>query len=553
MQTSRQTETMEFDIVIVGAGPAGLAAACRLGQLNQTTDRPLSVCVLEKGADIGAHIISGAILEPRALNELFSDWQQQHCPVTTAVKEDRWYWLANQQKSQRIPNLFVAQPLHNKGNYIISLGNLCRWLGQQAQQLGIEVFAGFSASEVLYDDHQQVIGVSTGAMGVDREGKPKANYQPGVHLLGKYTLFAEGCRGHLAKQLMNQYQLDRHAGPQHYGIGFKELWQIPKENHQAGLVIHSVGWPLDKTTQGGGFLYHLGDDQIAVGYIIDLNYSNPHLNPFAEFQRYKHHPLIRPHLLKGKRIGYGARAVNKGGLQALPELIFPGGALLGCDAGFLNFAKIKGSHTAMKTGMLAAEATFNAIQSGSASKLLSHYPESVKQSWVQAELYRGRNVGPAIHKWGPIWGGAFAFIEQNIFAGKLPVTLQDKVADHQCLKLAGKVKPVSYPKADNQISFDRLSSVYLSNTQHEENQPCHLQLKDPQQPVEYNLPRYDEPAQRYCPAAVYEIVNNPQGQTQLQINATNCIHCKTCDIKDPGQNIHWVAPEGGGGPSYQGM
>ncbi|WP_426198711.1 electron transfer flavoprotein-ubiquinone oxidoreductase [Pseudomonas sp. DC3200b2] len=550
-----EREYMEFDVVIVGAGPAGLSAACRIKQKAAEAGKEVSVCVVEKGSEVGAHILSGAVFEPRALNELFPDWQALGAPLNTPVKRDDVYLLKDAERARKIPDAFVPRTMHNEGNYIISLGNLCRWLGQQAENLGVEVYPGFAAQEALIDDQGIVRGIITGDMGVDREGQPKEGmYTPGMELRGKYTLFAEGCRGHLGKQLIERFALDSEADPQHYAIGLKEIWDIDPARHEQGLVVHTAGWPLDDENPGGSFLYHLENNQVVVGLIVDLSYSNPYLSPFDEFQRYKHHPVISQYLEGGKRVSYGARAIAKGGYNALPKMVFPGGALIGCDLGTLNFAKIKGSHTAMKSGMLAADAVVESLFAGSeGGDLLNAYPETFKASWVYEELFRSRNFGAAIHKWGAVKGGAFNFIDQNLFGGKIPFTLRDTTPDYACLKLAADSKRIDYPKPDGKLSFDKLSSVFLSGTNHEEEQPCHLKLKDPSIPIAKNLPLYDEPAQRYCPAGVYEVVTQENGDKRFQINAQNCVHCKTCDIKDPSQNITWVAPEGSGGPTYPNM
>ncbi|WP_312679918.1 electron transfer flavoprotein-ubiquinone oxidoreductase [Stutzerimonas nitrititolerans] len=550
-----EREYMEFDVVIVGAGPAGLSAACRLKQKAADAGQEISVCVVEKGSEVGAHILSGAVFEPRALNELFPNWKELEAPLNTPVKRDDIYLLKNAESASKLPNAFVPKTMHNEGNYIISLGNLCRWLAQQAENLGVEIYPGFAAQEALIDEEGVVKGILTGDLGVDREGNPKEGmYTPGMELRAKYTLFAEGCRGHIGKQLISRFQLNANVDPQHYGIGIKELWDIDPAKHEQGLVVHTAGWPLDDENTGGSFLYHLENNQVVVGLIVDLSYSNPHLSPFDEFQRYKHHPVIKQYLEGGKRVSYGARAIAKGGLNSLPKMVFKGGALIGCDAGTLNFAKIKGSHTAMKSGMLAAEAVADALLAGrEGGDELTAYEEGFKNSWLYDELYKSRNFGAAIHKWGAVKGGAFNFIDQNIFGGKIPFTLHDTKPDHACLKLADEAKKIDYPKPDGKISFDKLSSVFLSNTNHEEEQPVHLKLTDPSIPIEKNLPMYDEPAQRYCPAGVYEVVANDDGSKRFQINAQNCVHCKTCDIKDPAQNITWVAPEGAGGPNYPNM
>ncbi|MFW1678706.1 electron transfer flavoprotein-ubiquinone oxidoreductase [Pontibacter sp. JAM-7] len=546
-------ESMEFDVVVVGAGPAGLSAACRLMQQAQDKDRELSVCVVEKGSEVGAHILSGAVIESRALDELFPDWQARGAPLNTAVTQDEVYLLSDAQQGRQLPNALVPKTMHNQGNYIVSLGNLCRWLAEQAEQLGVEVFPGFAAAEVLYHDDGSVKGIATGDMGITAEGKQGPNYMAGMELHAKYTLFAEGCRGHLGKQLISRFELDTDADAQHYAIGFKELWQVPAEQHQPGLVVHGTGWPLAGDSSGGFFLYHLENHEVVVGLIIDLNYTNPWLSTFDEFQRLKHHPVLAKHLAGGNRLSYGARAITKGGFNALPKMTFPGGLLIGCNAGTLNFSKIKGTHTAMKSGMLAAESVFEALTTDTdAPRELSSYADKFAQSWLYDELFRSRNFGPALHKFGPILGGAFNFVDQNLFAGKLPFTLHDTDADHSRMLPADQTTPIEYPKPDGELSFDKLSSVFISNTNHEENQPCHLQLTDPALPVGDNLKRFQEPAQRYCPAGVYEIIEETDGP-RFQINAQNCIHCKTCDIKDPAQNITWVVPEGGGGPNYPNM
>ncbi|KXJ32071.1 MULTISPECIES: electron transfer flavoprotein-ubiquinone oxidoreductase [Pseudomonas] len=548
-----EREYMEFDVVIVGAGPAGLSAACRLKQQAAEQGQEISVCVVEKGSEVGAHILSGAVFEPRALDELFPNWKELGAPLNTPVKRDDIYLLKDDRQATKVPNFFVPKPMHNEGNYIISLGNLCRWLGQQAEALGVEIYPGFAAQEPLIDDQGVVRGIITGDLGVDREGQPKEGvYTPGMELRGKYTLFAEGCRGHLGKQLGQKFKLGEGADPQHYGIGIKELWEIDPAKHEQGLVIHTSGWPLDKENPGGSFLYHLEDNQVVVGLIVDLAYSNPHLSPYDEFQRYKHHPVVAQYLEGGKRVSYGARALVKGGLNSLPKMVFPGGALIGCDLGTLNPAKIKGSHTAMKSGMLAADAIVAALAAGREGDELQGYVDGFKGSWVQEELHASRNFGPAMHKFGPLLGPAFAFVEHNLLGGALPFTLHDRRMDHTCLKKADEAPRISYPKPDGKLSFDKLSSVFLSNTNHEEDQPVHLKLKDPSIPIAQNLPLYDEPAQRYCPAGVYEVVRDG-GEPRFQINAQNCVHCKTCDIKDPAQNITWVAPEGSGGPNYPNM
>lgn len=550
-----EREFMEFDVVIVGAGPSGLSAACRLKQKAAEAGQDISVCVVEKGSEVGAHILSGAVFETRALDELFPNWKELGAPLNTPVKRDDIYLLKNADKGQKIPNFFVPKTMHNEGNYIISLGNLCRWLAQQAENLGVEVYPGFVAQEALINEAGAVYGILTGDMGLDREGNPKDGmYTPGMELRAKYTLFAEGCRGHIGKQLIKRYNLDSEADAQHYGIGIKEIWDIDPAKHEEGLVVHTAGWPLDNDNPGGSFLYHTENNQVAVGMIVDLSYSNPHLSPFDEFQRYKHHPVISQYLEGGTRVAYGARAIAKGGLNSLPKMVFPGGALIGCDLGTLNFAKIKGNHTAMKSGMLAAEAAADAILQGrEGGDELTAYVDTFKSSWLYEDLFCSRNFGPAIHKFGAVLGGAFNFIDQNIFGGKIPITLHDTTPDYATLKPAAESPKIVYPKPDGKLSFDKLSSVFLSNTNHEEVQPCHLKLTDASIPVEKNLPLYDEPAQRYCPAGVYEIVTQENGEKKFQINAQNCVHCKTCDIKDPAQNITWTPPEGTGGPNYPNM
>ncbi|MDH1440349.1 electron transfer flavoprotein-ubiquinone oxidoreductase [Pseudomonas sp. GD03721] len=549
---------MEFDVVIVGAGPSGLSAACRLKQKAAEAGQKISICVVDKGSEVGAHILSGAVFEPRALDELFPDWQALGAPLNTQVVRDDIYLLQGPETATRMPGFFVPKTMHNEGNYIISLGNLCRWLAQQAENLGVEIYPGFAAQEALIDDNGVVRGIVTGDLGVDREGNPKEGYYtPGMELRAKYTLFAEGCRGHIGKQLIKKYDLDSEADAQHYGIGIKEIWDIDPAKHEQGLVVHTAGWPMDimgTENTGGSFLYHLENNQVVVGLIVDLSYANPHLSPFDEFQRYKHHPVIAQYLEGGKRVAYGARAICKGGLNSLPKMVFPGGALIGCDLGTLNFAKIKGSHTAMKSGMLAAEAIAEALAAGrEGGDELTNYVDGFKASWLYDELFRSRNFGAAIHKYGAIVGGGINWLDQNLFGGKLPFTLHDNKPDYACLKPAAESKKIAYPKPDGKLSFDKLSSVFLSNTNHEEEQPCHLKLTDPSIPLAKNLPLYDEPAQRYCPAGVYEVVTQEDGEKKFQINAQNCVHCKTCDIKDPAQNITWVAPEGTGGPNYPNM
>ncbi|MEX5556691.1 electron transfer flavoprotein-ubiquinone oxidoreductase [Pseudomonas rhodesiae] len=553
-----EREYMEFDVVIVGAGPAGLSAACRLKQKAAEAGKEISVCVVEKGSEVGAHILSGAVFEPRALNELFPDWKELGAPLNTPVVRDDIYVLRSSDTSTKVPDFFVPKTMHNEGNYIISLGNLCRWLAQQAENLGVEIYPGFAAQEALFDENGVVRGIITGDLGVDREGNPKEGlYTPGMELRGKYTLFAEGCRGHIGKQLIQRFNLDSDADAQHYGIGLKEIWEIDPAKHQPGLVVHTAGWPLDimsAENTGGSFLYHLENNQVVVGLIVDLSYSNPFLSPFDEFQRLKHHPVLAQYLEGGKRVSYGARAICKGGLNSLPKMVFKGGALIGCDLGTLNFAKIKGSHTAMKSGMLAADAVADRLFAASeGGDELTAYVDSFKSSWLYEELFATRNFGPAMHKFGPILGAGFNWFDQNILGGKMPFTLHDTKPDYACLKLAKDSQKIDYPKPDGKLSFDKLSSVFISGTNHEEEQPCHLKLKDPSIPIGTNLPLYDEPAQRYCPAGVYEVVTKQDGEKRFQINAQNCVHCKTCDIKDPSQNITWVTPEGAGGPTYPNM
>jgi electron-transferring-flavoprotein dehydrogenase len=538
-----QRETMEYDVVIVGAGPSGLAAAIRLKQLAAASAREIAVCVIEKGSEVGAHILSGAVFEPRALDELLPDWKERGAPLITPAAEDRFV-LLTATKAIRLP---TPPQMNNHGNYIISLGNLCRWLAGQAEELGVEIYPGFAGAEVLYDEAGRVRGVATGAMGIGKDGKPTDHVQPGVELIGKETLFAEGCRGSLTKTLFERFDLRAGIDPQTYGIGIKELWEVEPAKHQPGLVTHTIGWPLDKSTYGGSFLYHLENNQVAVGFVIGLDYRNPFLSPFEEFQRFKTHPAIRPIFEGGRRISYGARALNEGGFQAIPQLDFPGGSIIGCAAGFLNVAKIKGSHTAMKSGMVAAETVFARLGGAAAD-----YRSAMAASWVWDELRRVRNIRPSF-RWG-LWGGlAYSALDTYVFRGNAPWTMHHH-ADNLQLDKAADSTPIAYPKPDGKITFDRLSSVFISNTNHEENQPPHLQLKDPSLAIAVNYALYDSPEQRYCPAGVYEIVSEADsGKPRLQINAQNCVHCKTCDIKDPLQNINWVVPEGGGGPNYPNM
>jgi len=551
-----QREAMQFDVVIVGAGPAGLSAAIRLKQLAREREHEVSVCVLEKGSAVGAHILSGAVIDPIALNELLPDWKTLGAPLNTAVSEDR-FEILTAARAYPIPQWLLPPLMRNHGNYIVSLGNVCQWLAQQAEALGVEIYPGFAAAEVLYTDTGAVRGVATGDMGVAKDGTHKASYQPGMELHARYTLFAEGCRGSLSQELMARFNLRDGIDPQKYGIGIKELWQVAAERHRPGLVVHTQGWPLDAETGGGSFVYHLENRQVAVGFVVHLNYRNPHLSPYDEFQRFKTHPSIRGTFDGGKRLSYGARAINEGGLQSIPKLAFPGGALIGCAAGFVNLPRIKGSHNAMKTGMLGAEAAFAALAENRAHDELAAYPDAVRRSWVYDDLYKVRNVKPGL-KWG-MWlgtahGGMHMWLNDLGLGAAVPWTLRHDKPDCQTLAPAAAMPKIAYPKYDGVLTFDKLSSVFVSNTNHDEDQPSHLKLRDPSIPVAVNLARYDGPEQRYCPAGVYEFVAVAgEPGKRLQINAPNCVHCKTCDIKDPLQNIHWVTPEGGGGPNYSGM
>ena len=543
-------ESMDYDLVIVGGGPAGLSAAIKAKQLANASGNDISVCVLEKGSEIGAHILSGAVMDPKALNELFPNWKELGAPLTTEVTQDQFLFLSADH-SYQVPNWILPECFKNEGNYIVSLANVTRWLGEQAETLGVEIFPGFPAADILYNEQGAVSGVITGSMGLDKEGKPTDQFQLGMELRGKYTLFAEGARGHLGKQLIAKFALDKDSDPQSYGIGIKELWEVEPSKSKPGLVVHTAGWPLESDTYGGSFLYHLGDNKVAVGLVVGLSYKNPYLSPFEEFQRYKLHPKIRDTFEGGKRIAYGARALTAGGLNSLPKTVFPGGALIGCDAGFLNASRIKGSHAAIKTGMLAAEAAVAALHDNRSADILAGYPAAFQNSWLHTELNQARNFKAWMSK-GLYLGTLMVGLEQKVLGGNMPWTVHLKHADHECLEPAAQHKPIDYPKPDGKISFDRLSSVFISNTNHAENQPIHLTLKDATIPVSLNLKTYAGPEQRYCPAGVYEYIE-ADGQPRLQINSQNCVHCKTCDIKDPSQNIVWITPEGGGGPNYGAM
>ena len=542
-------ESMEYDVVIVGAGPAGLSTAIKLRQLAIKNEIDLSICLVEKGSEIGAHILSGNVIDPKALNELIPDWKEKGAPLKTEVSSDSVRYLLNESVTIPVPLLFTPT-FKNHGNYIISLGNLCRWLGEYAESLDIDIFPGFSASNLKFEDNK-VTGILTGDMGISSTGTKKEGFEPGVELLARYTVLAEGCRGHLGKQIIERYNLDSDSDPQHYGIGFKEIWDLDASLHQEGLVIHTLGWPA-KGTVSGSYFYHGESNQAYIGYVVPLDYSNPHLSPYDEFQQWKHQSSIAKYLKGGTRVSYGARALIKGGYQSRPKMTFPGGFLVGDNAGTLNFPRIKGTHTAMKSGMLAAETIFEAFLSKSFEEDLISYEKNFSKSWVNKELHKARNWNPLLHRFGSLFGVAFAAIDQFLFRGKLPFTLRSKIPDHLCLEPADKMKKINYPKPDGIISFDKMSSVFLSNTNHEEDQPCHLVLEDPSIPIEKNLPLYDEPAQRYCPAGVYEVIEE-NGTKKFQINAQNCVHCKTCDIKDPLQNIKWISPEGTGGPNYPNM
>jgi electron-transferring-flavoprotein dehydrogenase len=547
-----ERESMQYDVVIVGAGPAGLSAAIRLKQLANEAGRELSVCILEKGSEVGAHILSGAVVDPIALNELIPEWKDKGAPLTVPVTENH-HWLLTGKGKWGMPHALLPPLMRNKGTYTLSLGNLCRWLASQAEELGVEIFPGFPAAEILFHEDGSVKGVATGDVGIARDGSHRPDYQPGMELHARYTFFAEGARGHLTKRLTEFFSLRDESGPQVFGLGVKELWDVPADKHKPGRVIHTQGWPLSDAW-GGGFLYHQENNQVALGFVLSLDYHNPYLSPFEEFQRWKTHPAIHAEIEGGRRVSYGARAINEGGYQAIPKLVFPGGALIGCSAGFVNVPRIKGTHTAMKSAMLAADAAFQAIAGDRAGDVLEAYPAALHSSWVAKELKLVRNAQPAVAHWGGTFGTLYAGFD--LWLGQLgislPWTLKNR-PDHASLKPKKEAKPIAYPKADGALTFDRLSSVFVSNTNHEENQPVHLTLKDADIPTAINLPVYDGPEQRYCPAGVYEFVEDSNGDPRLQINAQNCVHCKTCDIKDPTQNINWVTPEGGGGPNYPNM
>ena len=549
-----EREAMEYDVVIVGAGPSGLAAAIRLRQLAEESGQEISVCVLEKGSEVGAHILSGAVIESRALDELIPDWKDKGAPLNTPVKNEKFLYLT-ESGGIGVPVGLLPGQMQNHGNYIVSLGNVTRWLGEQAEAMGVEIYPGFAASEVLFDEQDRVGGVATNELGVAADGSQKDSYTPSIELRAKYTIFSEGCRGSLSEQLVKKYGLRDASDPMTYGLGIKELWEVPADQHDEGLVMHTSGWPMDDSTWGGSFMYHLENNQVYVGYVIGLDYKNPYLSPFDEFQRFKTHPKIRPYLEGGKRVSYGARALNEGGLQSLPKMQLPGGIITGCAAGTLNVPKIKGSHNAMKTGMLAAESIAEALQAGDAGQsTLDSYEQKFDASWVKEELHKARNVRPAVAKFGMKLGTLYAGLDLKLLGGKAPWTFHHKYGDHETLKPKEQMREIQYPKPDGVVSFDKLSSVYLANVWHDEDQPCHLRLKDSRMPVEHNLEWYDAPEQRYCPANVYEIVRDSDGSNpRLQINFTNCVHCKTCDIKDPTQNIVWTTPEGGGGPNYPNM
>ena len=549
MDTNMQRESMEYDVVIVGAGPAGLANAIKLKQLNPE----LNVCIVEKASEVGGHILSGNVFETKALDELLPEWKNMDgCPIKTKVVKEKFLFLLSDKMSFSWPAWLLPPVQHNKGNYIISLANLCRWLGQTAENLGVEIYPGFAASEVLFNDDSSVKGIATNDMGIDINGEKKDTYEPGIELHAKVTVFAEGCRGHLGKQLIKKYELDKESDPQQYGIGLKEIWEVPDENHDEGLVLHSAGWPLDNNTYGGSFVYHAANNQIYMGYVVGLDYKNPYLSPFEEFQRFKTHPSIKKMIEGGKRISYGARALIEGGVQSLPKMFMPGALLIGCNAGTLNMPKIKGSHTAMKSGIIGAEAIDEYFRENLSS--LDNFENKFTNSWAYKELYAARNVKPFITKFGLLIGTILTGIDQILFRGKLPFTLNHAHADHETLMPANKCKKIEYPKPDGKITFDRASSVFLTGTYHAENQPVHLVLEDKNLPIEYTLEKFDEPAQRYCPAGVYEVHKDDDGSNpKFVINSQNCIHCKTCDIKEPSQNINWITPEGSGGPKYSNM